>query len=276
MAPPFLRVNGPEKGIWMSRKKETCLLAINTLTAIHAGPYTDHLRLAYRLGRDYKNVDFFQYVARRMAIDRFRNQAFRFALDSNLDYILFIDDDMHIPADTFGMLRAAKLDICMAHVYVRGYPFEIMAYKLVKTGKGKSMRPLSQEDILPENCRADGVKLCDAIGTSTCLIRMKNLRKLPAPWFVTGAHNTEDIYFCCKAKDFYKKTTVGIHTKVITGHQLDPEVICKGTRDALMTYAESFMPPEEKLQWELRNGSGDRGQSYVDTEIDPIIVEPTA
>ena len=251
-----------------ARKK--VLVAMNTLTSINMGPYTDHARFYYRLGRDYLKFDFFQFFARRMSIDRFRNAAAKLCVDGKFDYLLFIDDDMFLPADTFGKLYEAKLDICMAHVYIRGYPFEIMAFKDAPSDNPKHKRliNLTQEDIASDKVRKDGVIRCDAIGTAVSLINCKIFKKVPAPWFVTGPNNTEDIYFCMKSKDYIKNLTIGMHTKVITGHQLDPEVISVDTRDALRTYHQSYMSEEQKLA-EQENKSGDRGLAYVMENIEP-------
>lgn len=248
----------------MKRNKKKVLVAINTLTSIGAGPYADHTRLFYRLGRDHRQFDFFQMVGRRMSIDRFRNMAAITALEGNMDYIFFIDDDMHLPPDTFIKLYQAKLDIIMAHVYIRGYPYDIMAFKGAKDGT-KRMVPLEKEDIVN-----GGVVRCSAIGTAVSLINVRTtIKKIPSPWFVTGQHNTEDIYFCCKCRDYNKKTTIGMHTGVITGHVLDPEVISYGTKDSLVQYHESYLDEKGKLL--LHEANGDRGLGYVKENIEPLV-----
>jgi len=99
------------------------------------------------------------------------------------------------------------------------------------------------EDDLPNPI--GGVMPVVAIGTAVCLIKTHYLKNTPAPWFLTGPHGTEDIYMCLKVKDFNKYVRIGMHTGVITGHTLDPEIISHHTRNSLVKYMESFMSPEE-------------------------------
>ena len=250
--------------------KKRILLACNTLTAIGAGPYMDHTKLCYRLGRDFKQYDFMQMNARRLSIDRFRNTCAQFAKDSNCEYILFIDDDMHLASDVFPLLEAAmkkeKFDILAALAYVRGYPFDPMVYRYRETEPGTPRGLAAVSNDIIEEAKGE-VITCDAIGTATCLIRVSTaIKKVPGPWFITGPHNTEDIYFCIKAKEYYKKLKIGCHTGAITGHLLDPEVVSKHTRPHLIDYYESYMGQMEK---DLAT-KGEHSVGYVD-EIKKII-----
>lgn len=259
-----------------SAKRKKVLVAINTLTSINDGPYRDHAMLFYRLGRNFPRIDFGQMVGKRMSIDRFRNTAAKVAITQDFDYVLFIDDDMlfESPRDIFKMLYKANIDIISAFTYIRGYPFKIMSFKEVKIDGHIHLDNLNEDDLNPDNpkMRKDGVLMCDAIGTAVSLIKTSVLRAVPSPWFVTGPRNTEDIYFCCKAKDVMKNVKIGMHTRAITGHLLEPEVISVHTRSHLRAYYESYMSPEEiKEHNRSQLDSGDRGQDYVDQEVTPIL-----
>lgn len=226
--------------------KTKVVLACNTLTDIGLACYCDHMRLAYRLGREHLNIDFLQFFARRTSIDRFRNMVAKFAIKNNIDWIFFIDDDMQLPPDTFTKLFNAvtneRYDILCAFNYIRGYPFKIMAFKWDLLANNKRLVNLNEND-LPETL--GGVVPCAAIGTAVCLIRTEFLKRTPAPWFITGPHGTEDIYMCLKVSDYNPDVRIGMHTGVVTGHTLDPEVISHGTRNSLMKYIESYMTLEE-------------------------------
>lgn len=253
--------------------KPTVLLAINTLTSIGASPYMDHMRLAYELGRKHTKYNFHQMVGRRINIDRFRNIAARQCLMAEYDYLFFIDDDMLLDKDCFGPLMAAKLDIVSAHTYIRGYPFDIMSFKYkpsVLFPKSKNLVPLVQEDIQNSKLlRQDGVIMCDAIGTAVSLIKVSStIAKMHHPWFLTSPQQTEDIYFCIKAKQFNPKIRIGMHTKVICGHQLDPEFINSHSRDDLMKYYESCMHPDTLASFKENI---DHGSQYIKDEIEPVI-----
>lgn len=251
------------------RRKPRILVAVNTLTSVQSGPYTDHMLFYYGLGRYQHKFEFHQMMGKRLSIDRFRNQAASIAIQTECEYLLFIDDDMHLAPDVFSKLIKANLDIAMAHVYIRGYPFKLMAYKK----KYDEMRPkvvvgmenLSQEDLTTMD-RGDGVILCDAIGTAVSLIKVKALKRTPPAWFVTGTHNTEDIYFCCKAREYYPRTTIGMVKDAITGHVLEPEVINYYTRSALMKFNESFMTAEQIEQ--VHNEGKDHGVSYIEANLE--------
>ncbi len=261
------------------RKMKKVLVAINTLTSVRKEPYGDHMNLYYRLGRDFPHIEFHQMQVYRMAIDRFRNLAAKMCIQQEMDYSFFIDDDMLFqdPKTIFKQLYEAKMDIVMAHVYVRGYPFPLMAFKQVSSGKGENLRldNLSQEDLLDSNPRkrSDGVITCEAVGTSVCLINCKLFKKLPSPWFLTGPHQTEDIYFCCNAKEHFKRVKIGMHSLAICGHQLEPEVVSYYTRDALLKYCESFMT-EHEIQ--LQKETKEHGEGYVEENILSVLEESPA
>lgn len=240
------------------RRKKQVLVAINTLTSIAQGPYMDHMRLYYHLGRRNPKYDFHQMVATRVSIDRFRNNAASIALKNNMDYLMFIDDDMRLPIDVFEQLVNARLDIAAAHTYIRGYPYKLMSFK----AEGSRMVNHSQEDL----ATGDKVLKCAAVGTAVSLIKVDLFRRIPPAWFVTGTHNTEDIYFCVKAKQFIKNVKIGMVKSCITGHELAPEVISYHTRQAHMGYMESFMTPLEIEN--IRNDGIDHGKQYVQENLD--------
>jgi len=234
-------------------KTHSIVLACNTLTSVSIMAYADHMQLAYKMGEAYPKIEFIQAFAKRVSIDRFRNWAGRLAIERNAYAVIFIDDDMQLPKDTFQKLYEASInyDILAAFNYIRGYPFKIMAYKFdLMHEKRRRLINLSENDI-PKPLGS--VVPCDAIGTAVCLIKTRCFIDTPTPWFLTGKHGTEDIYFCLKAKDYWPDLKIGMHTGVVTGHLLDPEIISYYTRNSLMQYYESFMNPTELMKARTEN-----------------------
>lgn len=245
------------------------LLACNTLTAIHGDIYHNHAPFFYRLGKDYGEYEFHLLFARRLSIDRFRNYAIKTAQQLSCEYLMFIDDDMKLPKDAFGKLMDGikqGYSIIAALNYIRGYPFKLMAFRYaeVEAGARKRMEPIPEEDI-----KEGEIIDCAAIGTAVCLIDMSIISKIPGPWFITGPFNTEDIYFCVKAKEYIPELKIGTHCGIITGHLLEPEVISYNTAKHLRDYEESYM---DASQIEMQR-SGDRGVGYIRQEIEPAIEE---
>lgn len=256
----------------MANKQKKVLIAVNTLTSVNNWPYASHLNLMYRLGRDHRNIDFQLMSGVRTSIDRFRNMAAKYCISNEFDYLFFIDDDMIIPKDAFTKLYQANYDIIMGHVYIRSYPFEIMAFKFVKFTNGvqnKRLVNITQEDL--SYTLSNGVLKVDAIGTAVSLIKVKVLKQIEKPWFLTGPHQTEDIYFCMKALDNIKHLKIGLHTQVKCGHLLDPEVISEETREAHIKYIESFFSKEQIIA--INESKGDRGESYINENILPKFKE---
>jgi hypothetical protein len=95
----------------------------------------------------------------------------------------------------------------------------------------------------------------DAVGFSCCLIKTSLLKSLNKPYFITGVSNTEDIYFCMKARDKYPDLQIVADTSIACGHILSAEIIEPAN---LINYREyfrkQFKPNEDK--------NIDRGMPY--------------
>lgn len=253
------------------RRVVKILIACNTLTSLHGEIYQNHVRFFYRLGKDHPKIEFHHIFARRLSIDRFRNFAIKTAMQIGVDYLMFIDDDMKMEVDCFTKLyqgcKEGGYHILAALNYIRGYPYKPMTFTYDEKVEGmKRLVNSSTVDSLIDET-GDGILDCNAIGTAVCLIDMSILPKIPGPWFVTGPHSTEDIYFCLKAKECFPELKIGTHCGVITGHLLEPEVISYNTRQHLFKYEESYMSDE---QIEMQR-SGDRGDAYIRANVEPLL-----
>lgn len=212
-------------------KKLKIVVGTNSLTMARHQAYSNHCQLWFRFGRDY-DYDFVFNNPDRMSIDRMRNQCAEIALSIDADYLLFLDDDVLVPKDCLKKLIAADADIIAGDVMIRGYPFDHMCFEFVEGGKGlKSMAEI------PE-----GIFDVGAVGFSLCLIKVDLLRKLPKPYFVTGISNTEDIYFCVKAKQFLPETTIKVDASIQCAHILWDETISIHNRGIFQEYYEKQNP----------------------------------
>lgn len=240
-------------------------IGINSLVSTMHSAYGNHLQTFYNLGRKYSDIDFILNNPARMSIDRMRNMTAEVALQSESDYILFLDDDVLVPiSDNHQWLRkliACNADIVAGDVLIRSYPFDHMIFKYVEIepaippddmGRGRSARnqlqPLSKLE--PEPFEVD------AVGFSCCLIDVEILKEMHKPYFVTTPnHSTEDIYFCMKAKDAIKDLKIMCEPTIICGHILWEEIITSVNRAAYSTYCESLYSNNGPI-------NTDRGEEY--------------
>lgn len=160
-----------------------------------------------------------------------RNMASTIAMDLECDYLLFLDDDVLVPIDSLQKLLDTDADIAAGHVIIRGYPFDNMFFKYTDSSK-KELLSVKDKD-LPE---VPGVIDVDAVGFSLCLIKTELLRKVPAPHFITGVSNTEDIYFCLKSKEIKSNLSMVVDTSIRCGHILWSEVVSPDNKEDYSKY----------------------------------------
>jgi len=233
------------------------LVCTNVLENVKSLPFGSHCQEWFRLGRN-TNDDFIFFHPERFSIDNARTQAANYAMELECDYIYFIDDDMILSPNTYKSLKACDADVAMAHTYIRGYPFDVMFFKIeeqkknIRNFSGMDRRLIHYND-WENHIDESGLVECHAVGFACALLKVKNLLEIPPPFFVTGPQQTEDVYYCMKLKYHKPESRIVVDTKVPTGHLLSPEVITISTRKKLMEY---YKPEIEE------NKSGDRGEEY--------------
>lgn len=231
--------------------KKKILILVNTLSSVNAFIYSNHCQFWTRTVKDFPDFEFIFLTPYRMSIDMARNLAAKQALALNCDYLMFIDDDVLIPADTFKKLYEAEKDVIAGLGCIRGFPFDNMIFKehireeVSKTAQGEVIldsegkeiilqhRELSFYNELPKNEDGSLVELveCGAVGFSCCLLNMDVLRLLEPPYFITLPSCTEDVYFCNRLIEELTPTpTIFCHTGVQWGHMLNSEPIEYGTK----------------------------------------------
>lgn len=230
--------------------KTRIFVLVNVLNNVSSYVYDNHIGFFLYTLRALPNVEFRFWTPPRMSIDNARNQAAIYAMQTECDYLMFIDDDVLIPEDTLVKLLQADKDIIAGLVMIRGFPFNVMAFKW-EENNGKSH--LGYYNDLPQE---RGIVECDAVGFSCCLIKTDIIKALEPPYFVTSRTNTEDVYFCLKVKDMLDpKPGIYMHTDVECGHILNPLPITFSNKKKMYDfYAPSFeKEPEFK-----------RDQAYID------------
>src|SRR5580658_11370591 len=173
------------------------MLGVNTLTTLEQPVYASHCQFLYNLGKNHPNDVLYFNTPRRMSIDRMRNQTAKLALEGECDYLMFVDDDVVIPSNAFDRLLACEADIAAGWTIIRGYPFQNMHFR------HPSDNPSALENVphsVMDELEKGAILPVDAVGFSCVLINCNLLKRVPPPWFVTGPHNTEDIYFCMKSR----------------------------------------------------------------------------
>jgi hypothetical protein len=191
-----------------------------------------------------------------------RNSLAKMALEGEYDYIAFIDDDVIVPHNLIDKLLALDADISAGWTIIRGYPFENMffnfdeSYNNLRTNKNQE--------------RDGAVVDVDAIGFSTALIKCDLLKRVPPPWFVTGPTNTEDVYFCLKARQYVPDCTIKVDKSIETAHIMGPEMIAPWNLDAYRRYLEELNPELLKSPVPFCDKNGDHNNDYLEALDGPL------
>jgi hypothetical protein len=215
------------------------VILVNTLTLIEQSVYSNHNHFFSQTCKDFPKDQFVLYTPQRMSIDRARNEAAKMALLLEADYLMFIDDDVLLPIDEhpFRELVKADKDIIAASVRIRGYPFNRMAFRYDKESSTDKKGKLDfyNDKLDPEHPIQD----VDALGFSTCLIKVDVIRPMDPPYFITSPNGTEDVYFCIRAQRELNPTpTIACHLGLKCSHLLDKEAICDDTVERWKTFYE--------------------------------------
>jgi len=229
------------------------LVGCNLLTSVQSMAYIPHMSFWYRLGKNHPDWDIVAYTPRRASIDGMRNTAAQFALEQECDYLFFYDDDVILPYGVLESLLETGADIAAGVTMIRSYPFKPMAFKYedTKDGGKQLVDYLDYADHVDDN----GIVECGAIGFSCVLIKVALLKEIPKPYFVTGSRNTEDVYFCVRAKEHKPTVKIIMDTKVPTMHLLDQYAISPEN-------VEEFCMLEKSLFDMTSDSQHDRGMEY--------------
>lgn len=239
----------------MTRRKQI-LLGINVLTQVDQSAYLNHMCLSYRLGRSYTKFDFAICAPRRMSIDNMRNFCAKAAIEQEMDYIWFIDDDvlLHDERNVLQKLLDCKADVAAGITLIRGYPYHPMLFCF---DKGRKDSYFDEYEKFTDKSGIVRSPKLGAVGFSCCLIKVSALKRMQPPYFLTGPGFTEDVFFCQQIKKFYPKVKLAANANIKTEHLLGSESIQPSNRNARLKYDELISPG-------LRKASKERNIIHVD------------
>ena len=178
---------------------------------------------------------FFPIFGRGMFIQNARNLAVDHAIENNMDYILFLDDDMVIPEDAklFTKLLSHNKDIVAPLFFHRVQPCAPLIFKRVIRANG---RYTTFDNILDY---PKGLIEVDGVGFGCVLIKVDVFKKLSKPYFLHGDTFGEDLFFSNKCIEAGIK--IYSDTNLVLGHIGDPMVTTEDTFIANRASTELFM-----------------------------------
>ena len=181
--------------------------------------YLGGLQERGRYEKHNPRFEFYFVVEGRLFTPLAREEAARFALEGNMDYLFFIDDDMISPNNLFEMLYRHNVDICGALAFTRNPPHKPVIYSCIE-----GWDAVKKQDYFVNhyvwNYPKDKLVECDAMGFGSVLIKMDVFRKMPRPWFALCSNTGEDILFCYNAKKYGFRVFVDTSAKI--GHLGNP------------------------------------------------------
>lgn len=171
-----------------------------------------------------------------------REEAAKRAVEHNMDYLFFIDDDMICPDDLFLKLyRHHEIaDVVCPLAFTRNPPYKPVLYASVE-----GYDPVNRSDYFINNTimKYPKNKLVetDACGFGAALIKVSILHKIEKPYFMCSEGTGEDILFCYKVKKAGGR--VFMDTTFNIGHLGHPQVI---TEEFVENYRKTEDPMHEK------------------------------
>ncbi len=255
------------------------LVAINNLTAVDQLAYSNHIQFFFRLGvykgrenvlNPDKVVEFALCNPRRMSIDRMRNEAAKIALEGDFDYLFFIDDDVLLPFDAFHRLAEHDKDIIAGVTHIRGYPYYPMIFNFTDEEYKKNSYVTNYAKMADP---FTGLLKCDAVGFSCCLIHTRLLKKIEPPYFITSTHQTEDVFFCKRVRDYIPDQEIFVNVKVETGHLLGSDILAPNNVELWKEFDEKRYP--ELVKEAAKQGRIDRSPEQM-TQLLKEVAQATA
>jgi hypothetical protein len=151
-----------------------------------------------------------------------RERIAEYAVESGMDYLFMIDDDMITESDIFERLFKHNVDICAGLAFTRTSPHKPVIYEV-----NKGYDELVKKDYYINSTIVkypkDTLVECDAVGFGAVLIKVKVLRGMKKPWFMSTSGAGEDIHFCHTAREQGFKVFMDTATKM--GHLGYPPII---------------------------------------------------
>jgi len=182
-----------------------------------------------KMGRYVKRIDqeaieFWFINIGRIFTPAAREEAAKKALEHNMDYIFFVDDDMICPDDMFQRLyrHHEVADVVCPLAFTRNEPYKPVMYASIEGYDAVNRSDYFINNVImnyPKNKLVE----TDACGFGAALVKVDILRKIEAPYFMSSSGTGEDILFCYKVKKAGGR--VFMDTTFNIGHLGHPQVI---------------------------------------------------
>lgn len=127
------------------------------------------------------------------------------------EWLFFVDDDQVLRRDTLLRLLAHNVDIVGALYSTKHPPFIPTVFKdELEPGK------LYRHAFWSALGASRGLTPCVAVGTGAMLVRRRVFETIPKPWFHWGQGESDDVFFCRKAREHGFK--IHVDTNAVVGH----------------------------------------------------------
>lgn len=144
------------------------------------------------------------------------------ALEAEMDYVLFFDDDMIFARDAFLRLWRHQLPVIGALAFTARTPITPVLYSFKRTWDFD--KQIEDVDIQPIfYYQQDQLIKIDAIGTGFVLIDTEVFKQIPRPWFHGAINCGEDIHFCWQCARY--KIPIHCDTSVKTIHRPNQQIV---------------------------------------------------
>ena len=173
-----------------------------------------------------KGYEFFFMIGKRQNIHDARNNAVIWALENDMDYIFWFDDDMVLDKTNkplFSTMMEHNKDFVAPLFFQRRPPYLPLLFKRMTYLDGTYV---TYDNILNYE---KGLLDVDGVGFGCCLTKVDMFRKIPRPWFLMGETFGEDLFFCEKAVQAGYK--IFCDTTIQIGHIADPPVAWESMYD---------------------------------------------
>lgn len=153
-----------------------------------------------------------------------REEAAKKALEHNMDYIFFVDDDMICPDDLFQKLYRHKdvADVVCPLAFTRNEPYKPVMYASVEGYDAVNRSDYFINNVVMNYPKNKLVEV-DACGFGAALVKTSILKKINPPYFMCSEGTGEDILFCYKVRKAGGR--VFMDTTFNIGHLGHPQVI---------------------------------------------------
>jgi len=175
------------------------------------------------LKKDTQFQFFFQSMG-RLFTPMAREKLAEACIENGMDYMLFLDDDMIIPPDTFEKLFRHEKDIVAALAFTRNAPHDPVIYQC-KEGYENGREYFVNLPVI--NYPKNQLMQCDAVGFGTVLIKMSVYENMAKPYFMSTSPTGEDILFCYNAGKAGAK--VFVDTSICVAHLGAPKIVTEKT-----------------------------------------------